>query len=43
MECDYAHLNYNLLVSLKKVVKGLIIKKVYCNYLVIAMTIVQWS
>jgi hypothetical protein len=31
MECDYTHLNHNLLVSQKKVVtKGVIIKGVYC-------------
>jgi hypothetical protein len=32
MECDYTHLNQNLLVSQKKmVIKGMIIKGVYCN------------
>ncbi len=32
MECDYTHLNHNLLLSQKKVVtKGVIIKGVYCK------------
>ncbi len=35
MECDYTQLNHNLLVSQKKVVtKGVIIKWVYCIYIV---------
>jgi hypothetical protein len=32
MECDYIHLNHNLLVSPKKwAIKGMIIKGVYCK------------
>jgi hypothetical protein len=35
MKCDYTHLNHNFLVSQKKVVtKGVIIKWVYCIYIV---------
>jgi hypothetical protein len=34
MECDYTCLNHNLLVSQKKVViKGVIMKRVCCNFL----------